>query len=122
MAKRVNTRFLAVLTAVVLIGGVAAMAAVYVLPKVLRKNPKELVAAAEAFEKQGKWDEASQKYVAAARADRKDPALLVALGDLYGRHVIEDNQNFAKMRGAWEGALAIDPTYKPALQRMLDSA
>src|SRR5688572_18081526 len=99
MAKRVNKRFLVALTAVVLIGGVTAMAAMYVLPRMLKKNPQELIATGERLEqeyqesvKQGRPDQAKieaaiSQYDGAARANPKDPALRVRLGDMYYRYM-----------------------------------
>src|SRR4051812_23392546 len=115
MAKRVNKRFLVILTTVVLVGGVTGMAAMYVLPKILKKNPQALVKEGDRLEKEGNIGEAINMYRQAAGADPSNPELRVALGDLCNRHVTIDPDNLGKARQAWADALSIDPAYKPAM-------
>jgi predicted Zn-dependent protease len=120
MAKRVNKRFLVVLTTIVLVGGVTGMAAIKLLPKLLKKNPQALVAEAQQLEKEGNIGEAISRYRQACNADPANPELRVALGDLCNRHVTIDPDNIGKARQAWQDALTVDPAYKPAMQRLLD--
>ena len=121
MAKRVNKRFLVILTTVVLVAGVAGMGVMYALQTLNKKNPQELVTESERLEKLGNVEDAIVQYQGAAASKPQDPGLRVGLGDLYNRHVSLDPQNLGKARQAWESALGVDPTYKPALERMLDS-
>jgi tetratricopeptide (TPR) repeat protein len=121
MAKRVNKRFLVILTTVVLVGGVAGMGAMIVLQKINKKDPQQLVQESERLEKEGDFEGAIQTMQAAAGSRQQDPELRIKLGDLYYRTVAVDQQNFGKAREAWEGALSIDPAYKPALERHVDA-
>ena len=73
MAKKVNKRFLVVLTIVVVAGGVMAMAAKIILPKFFKKNPEVLLAQSDAFEKQGKIEEAISAYQLAVVAGFSGP-------------------------------------------------
>ena len=121
MAKRVNKRFLIILTAVVAVGAVAGMAGTFVMQRLVKKDPKVYVAESERLEKDGDVEGAIGKYQAAVGADQTDPALRVELGKLYYRHVDADPQNFGKAHQAWESALAVDPTYRPAMEALLNS-
>src|SRR5687768_14837785 len=122
MAKRVNTRFLLLLTVMVVLGGMGLMAARFVLPRLWRHDPQQLAREAAELEKAGRPDEAIVRHQAAVRAATRDPALRVSLGDLYNRHVNRDPQNLAKARDAWAGALSLDPANRDALHRLLDAA
>lgn len=121
MAKRVNKQFLIILTAVVLLGAFAGMAATYVLPRLMKKDPKQFVNDSKQAEKDGNVEDAIGKYQAAVGTDQRDPQLRLELGDLYYRHVDADPQNLNKSHQAWESALAVDPTFRPAMERLLDS-
>jgi tetratricopeptide (TPR) repeat protein len=120
MAKRVNKKFLVVLTVVVVAGGVMAMAAKIILPRIFKKDPQALVAQSIQFEKEGKIDESINAYLLAIDADKSNLQRWVELGDLYLRHLTDDPQYLRKAYSAWSSALSTDPHYKPALQRMLD--
>src|SRR5690349_15138575 len=120
MAKKVNKRFLVVLTVVVVAGGVMAMAAKIILPRFFKKNPEVMVAQSVELEKQGKIEEAIGAYQVAVGADPTNLERQVALGDLYLRHVTLDRQYMSKAYMIWTGVLGTDPRYKPALQRSLD--
>lgn len=122
MAKRVNTRFLLLLTVMVVIGGMALMAARFVLPRLWKQDPQALVAQSKELEAAGKIDEAIAKYQGAVRAGMQDPALRIGLGDLYDRHVAHDMQNLGKARDAWASALQVDAGNREAMRRLLDSA
>jgi tetratricopeptide (TPR) repeat protein len=120
MAKKVNKRFLTILTIVVVAGGVIAMAAKIILPKIFKKNPEVLVARSAELERQGKIDEAINAYQLACAADMSNLDRQVALGDLYLRHLTLDKQYLGKAYVAWTNVLGTEPHYKPALQRVLD--
>lgn len=122
MAKRVNTRFLLLLTVLVVLGGMALMAARLVLPRLWRQDPQALVLESRQLEAAGEVDKAILKYQAAVRASMRDANLRVGLGDLYHRHVARDGQNLSKARDAWAGALTVDSGNRDAMRRLLDLA
>lgn len=122
MAKRVNTRFLLLLTILVVIGGMTLMAARVVLPRLWKADPQALVLESQRLEAEGQIDQAIAKYQSAVRASMKDPVLRIGLGDLYDRHVAHDVQNLAKARDAWGSALLVDAGNREAMRRLLDAA
>jgi len=118
MAKRVNTRFLIVLTAVfacLIAAGVVAKVTVF------RKDPKAFEAAGDKEFKEGNYKKAIEYYHAAVAASKNAPTALVKSGDALNMMVADDPQNLYAARGEWSHALAGDPKFEPALQRLLDS-
>lgn len=118
MAKRVNTRFLIILTAGFAVALVAALAVHFVF---FRKDPASQVRAGDALMQEGKPREALERYKFGLAHDSNDKALLVKVGDAYNRMVADDTQNLFNARAAWSQAVANDPRYEPALERLLDS-
>jgi tetratricopeptide (TPR) repeat protein len=118
MAKRVNTRFLVVLTAVF-----ALLIAAAVLAKVtvFRKDPKANEAAGDNAVKEGQYKKAIEYYRYAIAASKNSNDLLVKAGDTFNLMVADDPQNLFNARAMWNQALANDPKFEPALQRLLDS-
>jgi hypothetical protein len=62
-----------------------------------------------ALEEQGDVDGAIQRFKEAVGADAKNLERIVALGDLYARHVAHDPQNLGYARQTWEFALGVRP-------------
>lgn len=120
MAKKVNKKFLVVLTVVVVAAGVLAMAAKIILPMIFKKDPNALVAQAKQFEKEGKIDDAIKAMQLAIAADQSNLQRQVDLGDLLVRHVTVDPQYIRKAYSIWSGVLSVEPRFKPALERVLD--
>src|SRR5438874_8397855 len=118
MAKRVNTRFLIILTGVVALAVLALLATHLVY---FRKDPAAQVRAGDALLRQGKTREALERYKFALAQRPTDKDLLVKIGDAYNAMVVDDTQNLILARGAWSQAVANDPRYEPALDRLLDS-
>lgn len=118
MAKRVNKKFLIVLTVLVAVLGLGAFTAARVLRK---KNPDRYRQLAEQAEREGDLKRARDQYRIAYAADPTNKQVLVALGDVYDRLAGEDLENLRQARIAWNAALQIDPKYAPALQRVLDT-
>src|SRR6186997_470267 len=116
MAKRVNTRFLIILTAVF-----ACLIAAAVVAKVtvFRKDPKANEAAGDKEVQDGQYKKAIEYYRFAIAASKNANALLVKTGDTFNLMVADDPANLANARNAWSQALANDPKYEPALQRLL---
>lgn len=118
MAKRVNTRFLIVLTAGFAVALLAALAVHFVF---FRKDPAAQVRAGDALMREGKPREALERYKFGLAHNSNDKELLVKVGDAYNRMVADDTQNLFNARAAWSQAVANDPRYEPALERLLDS-
>src|SRR2546421_12483955 len=106
MAKRVNTRFLIVLTAVF-----ACLIAAAVLAKVtvFRKDPKAHEVAGDNAVKEGQYKKAIEYYRYAIAASKNANDVLVKAGDTFNLMVSDDPQNLFNARAMWNQALANDP-------------
>lgn len=118
MQRKLNTRFLVILT-VSLVGGVVVLAVITKL--VFRDTAEQHIALAEAFLRQNAPVEAVKEYQKAARLDTHNPALLVKTGDAIRLATRVDQDLIDKDKAAWTMALEVDPGYLPALQRLLDA-
>lgn len=118
MARRVNTRFLTILTLVV-VGGLVA---VFVAQRYLsRKDPAKFEALGDELLAQNDLERAAQHYRYAFSLNPRDPKLLVKLGDvlkLIGQQKMEFQGEDLQ---AWNQALQVDPNYEPALRRLLEA-
>ena len=119
MAKRVNTKFLIILTAVVavMIAAVVTIQAV----GVFRKDPAAQERLGDERLAEGKPKEALEKYKYAIAANPSNKLLLVKIGDAYNQMTAEDPQTIHHARAVWNQIVATDPTYEPALDRLLES-
>ncbi|GEM_PF-2803392 len=116
MARKVNTKFLIILTLVV--GG--GLVAVLLAQKLLnRRDPDALVAESETHLANQRYDDALLSMQRAVNARPEDPALRVKLGDVYMHRIHLDRGEFPKALGAWRSALEVNPSYLPALERLL---
>jgi tetratricopeptide (TPR) repeat protein/predicted Zn-dependent protease len=122
MAKRVNTKFLVGLTAA-LVGG--CIVAVILRQHWKHGDPRKHIEAAEDYASKGDWDGAQKEYRIAWSMDQGNKELWILRGDAVNH--MTDLWNRTAIYGSdgalacWESALAIDPHYKPALQKLLDS-
>ena len=116
MARRVNTKFLIILTLVVGGGGVAALFAERVL---FKKDAETLIAEAERAEAAKNYLEAAQKMGQAAGVRKNDPSLRVRQGDLTLQLAREDTDAIRRAIGAYRAALQMDPHHLPALERLV---
>ena len=114
--RRVNTKFLTILTCVVL--GLAVLG-VLVKMFLIRESPEKYVAAGNQLMGDKKFDEAAKNFAHAVALDQKNPALWVSYGDALNEMSPQDTEYMNRARQAWESALAVDPTNKPALDRMM---
>ena len=120
MAKRVNSKFLIILTVVVLGGGVAALlASRFIHSKV--GDPKRLVAEAEKLDEQGEYEKSSELYRAASAADPTNTEIMLKLGDALAHLTPVDPDYLRAAHNVWNKAVQQDPRYTPALNRLLDS-
>jgi predicted Zn-dependent protease len=135
MARRVNSRFLIILSIVVL-GGVAAAFALKgpIMNMVKGDRSKKLIEQGDALVKEAEAPEVSptlkrEKYEAAVRnyamasgADPKNTALYIKYGDTLNKMTPFDVKLYLPAaRSMWEKALEFDPAYMPALRRLQDS-
>jgi len=118
MARRVNKRFLIVLTVVVVGGGAAAVAAQKLL---WGRDPKPLIDEGDRAMAAGDYETAVERYRRAAGRKMGDPTILDRLGDAWNARAGESVEFLSNARGAWNSAVASDASYAPALQKLLDS-
>ncbi len=116
MARRVNTKFLIILTLVVGGGGVAALVATKFL---LKPNPDALVQQSDEALAAGDLDEGARFLQRAIGARPGDPTLRVRLGDVWLQQSRTDSDAPRRAMQAWNSALEVDPTHQPALDRLL---
>lgn len=117
MARRVNTRFLIVLTAVVVFLAVAVVVAQKVF---MRENPQEFVDAARKLTEEKKYELALKNMRQAVALDQGRPDLWLMYGDAAAKLAGKDVE-FTKMAiAAWNKTLEIEPANKEALSRMME--
>src|SRR5688500_12737848 len=104
MARRVNTKFLTILTIVVVVLGVAALAANKFLVK---ESPEKYVAAGTTAMNEKRYEDAAKNYAQAVRLDNRNPSLWVAYGDALNNLSSIDVEYMRRARQAWDQALAV---------------
>lgn len=115
MKKRVNFKFLIILTAVV-IGFVALLVA----SKLLRRPQTNFAAAGDKAAAAGKWGEAVGNYGRALSLGRGDADLFERYGDALLHRVAEDPKSLIQARAAFENALVVDPQNVTARRQLLE--
>src|SRR5437762_2904573 len=116
MARKLNTRF--VLVASLVVAGAMFLGAGAVWYHRHHRDPKKLLATAEACEREGKFVDAAKHYAGAAQL-MHDPKLMTQAGDLMYKISYDDPENLGAARSYWDSAVAMDPTYTPALEHKL---
>ncbi|HET6247168.1 MAG TPA: tetratricopeptide repeat protein [Tepidisphaeraceae bacterium] len=126
MAKRVNTPFISVvggvcfLAAVVILAGPWLKAHIHTTP--IAQQVKTLTDQADQDVKEGRFPDAKEAITNASRLDPNNKELLIKVGDITAMLTAEDGPvALEHARTQWENALEIDPSYKPALDRLLSS-
>ncbi|MEA2734480.1 MAG: hypothetical protein QOE14_931, partial [Humisphaera sp.] len=116
MARRVNTKFLTILTCVVL-----GLAATGVLAKkfLIRESPEKYVNAGKQLMSEKKYEEAARNFAHAVALNPKDASLWVQYGDALNELTPQDPEYLKKASDMWQGALAVDASNKAALDRMM---
>ncbi|MDB5174761.1 MAG: hypothetical protein JWN51_3534 [Phycisphaerales bacterium] len=124
MAKRVNTRFLVILTAT--IGGIAAL--VFIGPAVRNRlthrnfNVAAQLQLTDDLVAKKQYGDAREAINLAFNFDHSNKEVCVKRGDVYNLLTEQDGPDaLDTARKCWGLALQIDPAYRPALQRLLDS-
>jgi len=115
MAQRVNTRFLVVLTLVVVGLGVTGVAA---KKFVFRENPAKYVAVGDDYMSQRKFEEASQQYARALALNPGDAAVHIKMGDAWHELVESEPAYRGRELREWNAALAVAPNSVEALTRV----
>jgi tetratricopeptide (TPR) repeat protein len=116
MARRVNTKFLMILTVLVVGLGMAALLARKFL---FRESPEKYVVYGQQMMSEHKYEEAVKNFAHAVALDQKNPSLWVAYGDAMNQLSPNDVEYMIRARKAWENALTVDVNNKPALDRMM---
>ncbi len=125
MARRINKRFLIILTLVVMGGTLlAAFAALFVQRMFQSRNASQAMVLGDAAAAKGDWAAVREQYKRAVSASPTNVEAMVKLGDvMYELTATEDPSEM--MRGAigmWEAAVNQNPRCLPALQRLFDKA
>jgi len=106
MARRVNTKFLTILTVsvvgILLVGLVAHRF-------MTKESPEGYIARGTQLMQEKKYEEAVKQLEKAAALDQKNPSLLVAYGDALNQLSPNDVEYMRKAREAWDRALQVDP-------------
>ncbi len=116
MAKRVNKRFLITLTGVVIAMVIAALG---LTSLVFQKNAKSFVTSGDREMQAGNFAQAIDNYNKAHQIASNDFEILMKIGDAYLAMGLEAPENLNGARAAWDEAVTINPTYSPALLRLL---
>jgi tetratricopeptide (TPR) repeat protein len=117
MARKVNTRFLIIVTIVICCALIGAVGLKYVY----HHGPAYYASLAEKRLAAGDLQEAAQDYGRAFYASHPpDPNYLIKQGDLFIKLTARDPQMLGYAVSSWRKALEIDPQNVLALQRLLD--
>ncbi len=115
MARRVDKRFLVILT-IALVAGVGGVILANWWSN--RDNPAKALERARELEKSGKIVDAASAYVRAADSDPKNVELRIKAGDMM-REATRERIEFARdFTTQWDKALEIDPKSRPAAERL----
>ena len=113
--RRVNTKFLIILTVAVIGVGLSAL----VIHKLRRGDPAKYVKTAQSAFAQQHYEEAAKNYGHAVSIDARTPDVWVAYGDTLLQLIPKDPDNGGRALRAWQTALELDPHHKEALSRVL---
>ena len=131
--RRLNTKVFAIIMGVVVVGGAGMFAlakfrSVKADPKVLEKQADEAVARGAAAAANGDdngareaYRQAYDDYAGAVGGNPKDPNLRLKLGEVCIKRTREDPNLLGMAHAQWSEAVAISPTFKPALERLVNS-
>jgi tetratricopeptide (TPR) repeat protein len=117
MARKVNTRFLVIVTILICCALIGAVGLKYLY----HHGPGYYAALADKQLAAGNLQEATQDYGRAFYASHPpDPSYLIKQGDLFIKLTASDPQMLGYAVSSWRKALEVDPQNVPALQRLLD--
>lgn len=118
MQRKLNTRFLVVLT-VVVVGGVVV--AVFGGGYLSKGTAQKHIQMAELYAREQRLADAAEEYKLAIQLDRRNPEVYLKLGDVLHQLVRSDFTVIDKDKQYWNLALEADPSYLPAMTRLLDA-
>ncbi|HEY1683988.1 MAG TPA: tetratricopeptide repeat protein [Tepidisphaeraceae bacterium] len=117
MARRVNKKFLVIVTLVIC----GALVAAVVLKRLHFHGASYYADLGEKQEAAGNLEEAGQDYGRAFNYSKpQNPAYAVKLGDVYMKETPADPKLLGSAVGTWRKALEVDPNYAPALTRLVN--
>ena len=118
MQRKLNTRFLVILT----IGVVAGLMVLVVGGRYLfRGTADKHLKMAELYTRENRLADAAEEYKTAISLDRRNPETFVKLGDVMRSLTRTDPMMVDKDKQYWIMALEVDPTYLPAMQLLLNA-
>lgn len=118
MQRKLNTRFLVILTVLV----VAGLFGMVIGGRYLfRGTADKHLKMADLYTREGRLADAADEYKTAISLDRRNPETFVKLGDVMRLLTRNDPMMVDKDKQYWTMALEVDPSYLPAMQRLLDA-
>src|SRR6185295_13521714 len=124
MARRVNKKFLTILSLVIM-GGLLATFAFSKLRKtdtgILWERADKQLALARQEKSAAQYKIAKEHFVKALRADPNNLEGMIKFGDLLHELARYDLEEVGKDVQFWERTLEINPSYVPALERLVDA-
>jgi tetratricopeptide (TPR) repeat protein len=117
--RRLNTKVFAIIMGVVVVGGGTMFALARF--RGAKADPKVLEERGDAAVARGDFREAYDDYAGAVGGNPKSPSLRLKLGDVCVKRTREEPNFIAAAHQQWAEAVAMDPTYKPALERLITS-
>ena len=118
MQRRLNTRFLLILT-VAIVGGMLAL--VVGERYLFRGTAEKHLKMADLYAREGRFADAAEEYKAAIKLDRRNPETFMKLGETMHELTRIDPLMLGKDKQYWTMALELDPGYLPAMRRLLDA-
>lgn len=115
--RRLNTRFLVILT--VAVGGTIVVLA-FGVKYLFQTSAEKHIQMAELYRRENRLADAADAYKLAITRQRNDPELYVKLGDIYRELMRQDAAANGKDVDQYKMALLVDPAYLPAMQRLLE--
>jgi tetratricopeptide (TPR) repeat protein len=116
--KRVNVKFLVILTAVVVLGG-ASVLAVHYYRKQKLQDPAHVIAAAEEYYRQGDLSKAADAFAMAVKLQPQNVPNLIRAGDVYYELSGRAPEAIEHARRMWTNALEAEPNNIEAQRRMM---
>ena len=120
MAKRkLNTKFIAILTGSVIGIAVLTVGGIYVKRRFFREKPDRYIALGKAALEAHDYEKARDNLAHAVGLSPPDPVLDTMFGDALSGLTYKEADYIPGSRQMWEQAVAVDPTYVPALERLV---
>lgn len=118
MQRKLNTRFLVILTVLVVAGLLVLVVGGRYL---FRGTADKHLKMADLYTRESRYTDAAEEYKTAISLDRRNPETFVKLGDVMRLLTRTDPMMVDKDKQYWTMALEVDPTYLPAMQLLLNA-